>query len=85
MLIMLQSGGFGTYLLFAEDGQQLLIQTDWDFPGIATAFGWRPCPCGHTDGTVNCAHKTVSQMIAEAQQFLDGHIGESVADPGYFE
>jgi len=85
MKITLQAGDFGSYLLTAEDGQDRLIQTDWDFPGIASTFGWSPCECVATDGTVACVHKNAGQMIAEAQAFLDEHIGEDVADPGYFE
>lgn len=84
MKITLEEGDFGTYRLEAEDGRDLLIQTDFDFPGIAATFGWIPCPCGHTDGTVDCAHKTASAMIAEARAFLDANLGESVEDPGYF-
>jgi len=84
MLITLHSGDHCTYLLVAEDGRNFLIQTDWDFPGIASTFGWRPCHCGRTDGTVNCAHRTASEMISEAAEFLDEHLGESVEDPGYF-
>jgi hypothetical protein len=30
----------GCYRIEAEDGQDILIQTDWDFPGLATMFGW---------------------------------------------
>ncbi len=85
MKITLEQGDFGTYLVVAEDGQDILIQTDFDFPGIASTFGWSPCECGATDGTVDCGHKTASQMIAEAQRFLDENIGQSVEDPGYFE
>ncbi len=85
MTLTLQNGDFGAYLLIAEDGQELLVQTDWDFPGIASTFGWSPCACGATDGTVACAHKLVGVMIAEAQAFLDDHIGDQVEDPGYFD
>lgn len=85
MKITLQSGDFGSYLLVGDDSQNRLIQTDWDFPGIASTFGWSPCSCGATDGTVACAHKNAGQMIAEAQAFLDEHIGDDFADPGYFE
>jgi hypothetical protein len=85
MRITLQQGYFGTYLVVAGNGRDILIQTDFDYPSIASTFGWSPCVCGHTDGTVDCAHKTASQMIAEAQAFLDDHIGDSVEDPGYFE
>jgi hypothetical protein len=86
MKITLERGDFGfTYLLVAEDGRDILIQSDWDYPGTATTFGWRACECGATDGTVNCPHKTASEMIADAQAYLDEHIGESVEDPGYFQ
>jgi hypothetical protein len=85
MKITIQRGDFGfTYLLIAEDGREILIQSDWDYPGTAISFGWVPCEYGATDGTVDCLHKTASQMIAEAQAFLDDHIGDSVEDPGSF-
>jgi hypothetical protein len=84
MNITLESGDYGSYLLVAGDGRDVLIQTDGDFPGVASSFGWVPCPCGRTDGTVNCPHKAASAMIAEAAQYLDDHVGESVEDPGYF-
>lgn len=85
MKIRLEKGDFGfCYLLVAEDGRDILIQTDWEYPSMATSFGWKACSCGRTDGTVNCAHKTASQMIGEAQDFLDDHIGDSIEDPGYF-
>lgn len=86
MKITFARGDFGfTYLVVAEDGRDILIQSDWDYPGLASTFGWTPCECGTTDGTVDCPHKTASRMIAEAQEFLDRHIGDSVDDPGYFQ
>lgn len=84
MNITLESGDFGSYLLVADEGREVLIQTDRDFPGIASTFGWCPCECGATDGTVDCPHRAASAMIAEAAQYLDDHLGESVDDPGYF-
>ena len=84
MNIDLQSGDFGAYLLVADDGREVLIQSDWDFPSIASTFGWVPCECGHTDGTVDCLHKTTSIMIAEAAEYLGDYVGETVEDPGYF-
>jgi hypothetical protein len=82
--ITLEDGDFGTFILRASDGRTVLIQTDWDFPGVASTFGWSPCCCGRTDGTVNCSHRTVTEMISEAYEFLCEHIGDSVEDPGYF-
>lgn len=71
------------YLLRFEDGETRLFQTDWDFPGLASLFGWAPCDCGMTDGTVDCPHKTVDQMLGEAQEYLDAHVGDVTLDPGY--
>jgi len=56
-----------------------LIQSDWDFPGVASRMGFVPCACGATDGTVDCAHRTASEMIAAAYDFIRGHAGESFA------
>lgn len=85
MLVTLDRGQGGLYYtLTAEDGREVIFQTDWDFPGLASHFGYEPCECGATDGTVNCPHKTASDMIAAAQDFLDDHDGESIPDPGYF-
>jgi hypothetical protein len=44
-MIRLARGQFGTYLLqnLADDGSvagDLLVQTDYDYPGIAGDFGW---------------------------------------------
>lgn len=73
-----------SYILRAEDGRNLLFQTDWDYPSLAAAFGWTLCPCGETDGTVDCLQYTAADMIAEASIFLDARVGESIVDPGYF-
>jgi len=84
--ITLTAERFGCYLLTSEDGRDILIQTDWDHPSVATTFGWIPCKdCDSTDGTVDCDHKKASDMIQEASQYLDEHEGETVDDPGYFE
>jgi hypothetical protein len=68
-----------------NESETLLIQTDWDWPGVASTFGWRACrKCSDTDGTVDCAHKTASRMIQEAGKFIESHYGKRVSDPGYF-
>lgn len=74
-----------------NDGRDLLIQTDWDYPGFASTFGWSPCvgcDCrceGTTDGTVDCDKRTAGDMIQEAYEYLLEHEGEWVDDPGYFD
>jgi hypothetical protein len=84
MRITLLEGDFGTFLLRSEDGRDLLVQTDFDFPGVASTFGWSPCSCGETDGTVDCDHQAADDMIAEARDFLQERIGSTADDPGYF-
>lgn len=84
MKIVLEEGNISTFGLRAENGRTILVQSDWDFPGVAWAFGWSPCPCGATDGTIDCDHRSVSEMIASAHDFLRAHAGEATDDPGYF-
>ena len=84
MSITLLEGDCGTFLLVAQSGREILVQTDWDFPGLASTFGWSPCSCGATDGTVDCAHKTADEMIAAARDFLTAHVSDTADDPGYF-
>lgn len=67
-----------------NEEQTVLVQVDWDFPPLASNFGFVPCACGETDGTVNCPHKTASEMITEAAEYLDECEGQIVEDPGYF-
>ncbi len=47
------------------------IQSDWGYAYLASKLGWVPCTkCGATDGTVACLHRTVSEMLAEAYDYL---------------
>ena len=82
-MITLESDSLG-YLIVNDDGQKMYVQTDYDYPGVARTFGWCPCKCGFTDGTVNCKHRTATDMIVEARNYLDDHIGDTVEDRGYF-
>jgi hypothetical protein len=76
MKITLESGQFGwDYLIRAEDGQDVLVQTDCDYPGVAQTFGWTP-PKREDDP---------STLIGLAQAWLDEHIGATADDPGYFD
>ncbi len=64
---------------------QLFIQSDYDYPGIASSFGWQPfCKCKDTDGTISCKHKSATEHISDAYQYLCDNIGKKVEDPGYF-
>jgi len=68
-----------------NDADTVLIQTDWDFPGVASYIGWTPCTeCEMTDGTVDCNHRTATDMISEAYDYIRDHAEELFDDPGYF-
>jgi hypothetical protein len=84
MKITLEDGPFATFVIRAADGRTILVQTDWDYPGLAATFGWVACDFGDTDGTVDCLHRTASRMMREAYAYLSDHVGDSVDDPGYF-
>lgn len=61
-----------------EGSDTALVQSDWDFPGIASSMGHAPCEeCNETDGTVDCAHHGASDMISQAYDFIREHAGES--------
>lgn len=83
--------------IIAEDGRDLLVQTDWDWPGIARTFGWSPSrvkdaelfpECEHqgSDGTVDCptCGLKASRFIEAAREWIDDHDGDETEDPGYF-
>jgi hypothetical protein len=82
----------------ADNGADILIQTDWEWPGIAGTFGFSlssvqrddfetPCEHSGTDGTVTCAAcgLTAHDFIAAARDWLDANDGATAEDPGYFE
>jgi hypothetical protein len=73
--IRLEAGSFGwDYLIVNVDtGDDILVQTDWDYPGVASTFGWGD----YTDNP--------DEDIPAAQEFLDENIGAVMEDPGYFE
>lgn len=87
-MIRLEKGDFGfTYLIVDEDsGRDILVQSDYYYPSIARDFGWSH-EHGETDGTIDCpvCGKSVHEMINEAQEYLDEHIGDTTEDPGYFD
>ena len=86
MKITVEHAQFGLWLIKAEDGRDILAQLDLDFPGLAQNFGYVPCTqCGETDGTIDCAHRTVEEMIADAGEFLNEGMDLWIEDPGYFE
>ena len=84
MKIALRESDFGSFVVVGNKGRSILVQNDWDFPKLASVFGWLPCHCGTTDGTIDCEHRTARDMIGEAYDFLRAHSGDVTDDPGYF-
>lgn len=85
--------------ILGEGGRSILIQTDWDYPGTASTFGWdissvqdaereqfTPCRHQETDGTVDCKECGIKAgtFIAAAVDWLADNDGAQVEDPGYF-
>lgn len=64
-----------------NEADTILIQTDWDWPGVAGRMGWAP-PSGETDGTVDCpvTGTSASDMIQQARQWIEDRAGESFPD-----
>lgn len=77
-----------------NDGRSVFVQSDWEYPGIASTFGWSPsqvahssCPHDSTDGTVACRACGIKaeKFIAHAYDFLCENEGAIADDPGYFD
>lgn len=89
MRISYEGNRFGHYTITNDqDDRTIYVQTDFDYPGIASTFGWSPCcGSGRTDGTVRCPDcgAEVSDLIGSAIDFLDANEGSEVDDPGYFD
>ena len=80
-------------ILSEDEKKSILVQTDWDYPGVAITFGWNMCEVGenecehpHTDGTTDCPDcgLTAGYFIDCAREWLENHDGAIVDDPGYF-
>lgn len=86
--------------IIASDGKTTrLVQSDWDYPGVASTFGWTIqnvqkdddptynfCEHSGTDGTVDCKECgiTASEFITSAGNWLSDNDGVTAEDPGYF-
>ena len=60
-----------------KEQDTVLIQTDWDYPGVAGRMGFSLCH-SDTDGTVDCpvCGKTAGDMISSAYDHIADHAGE---------
>lgn len=65
-------------------GESVLVQVDWDFPGLAARLGWSPsrasgraCCSQQTDGTISCpvCGTDAAVYIRDAARWIDEHLG----------
>lgn len=91
--IQLDADCYGAVCKILQGSDSILVQTDYDAPGVASTFGWDisqvgSSNCRHrgTDGTIDCKEcgTTASAFIAAAIDFINDHDGDEVDDPGYF-
>jgi hypothetical protein len=66
---------FGLYDVATGESLEF-VQSDWDYAGLASRLGWQACECGATDGTVDCPHHSVSEMLSSAFDFLAEKAGD---------
>lgn len=61
-----------------KDDDTRLIDSDWDWPGLASSMGWQPCH-ERTDGTVDCpvCGKSAADLMADAYDFIEAREGQS--------
>lgn len=98
--IVLGAHSYGyTLTLEGDEGDwsSILVQSDYDYPGLASTFGWSVgqvpgapgnVTCYHdgTDGSIDCREcgRMTFEFIRDARGYLDRHVGDVVEDPGYF-
>lgn len=69
-----------------DTGKSIYYQTDYDYPRLVSELGGNVmCDCGETDGTVDCPHKTASDMITAADDWLFDNDGLEVDGRGSFD
>lgn len=73
-MITLQLNKPSGYLVVNDDGRNLLFNFDWDYPSLASNFGW----------PYQDSNEDISEQIKQAVEWLDDHIGDTAEDPGYF-
>ena len=86
----------GQIVCAEHPSETLLVQTDRDYPAVASSFGWsirnvqrgnKKCDHESTDGSVDCQEcgLSVTEFINTAADFLRDNNGIEADDPGYFD
>lgn len=75
-----------SYTLAHADGREIKVNTDWQFPSIASLAGWSPClrcrrVCqDESDGTIDCVRRSAFEHILDAAAYLENNIGRRIRD-----
>ncbi len=72
MIVTLESHPFGCYIVRGDSGESCFLQSADDMPRLAEAFGWFPSQT-----------RDYGEMVSDARDFLDEHVGSRAIDPGY--
>jgi hypothetical protein len=86
--VKLEEGDFESDFILRnlETNQVIKIQSEDEYCSAARYFGWSACKkCDMTDGSVDCKHHKIKEMISDAKKWLEAKIGEITDDPGWFE
>jgi hypothetical protein len=94
MKISIEKYDIGYLIANDQDGRRVLVQLDYEFPGLARTFGWSisaaipGCRENHdqTDGSIACpaCGTSAGVFISKASEFLEEG-PDPIEDPGYFE
>lgn len=77
MKVRLESDRYGFYYLEAENGESIMVQTDYYRIPIAEHFGW--------DGyDPTLGSDKLEYQINSATEYLDSMCGKEIEDPGLF-
>ena len=79
MQVTLTAPDYGGFVLTNADGGEYYVQMDYECPRLANDLGMldATCSCGLTDGTVDCEHRTVDDMIEQASYWLFDRDGDT--------
>jgi len=73
--------------LFNDSNDDFYPITEQEYCSVARYFiGWKACSqCDETDGSVACEHRSVGEMLREAEELCWAKcIGIKIQDPGWF-
>ena len=86
MMVKLESMDHaGNVTIRRDDGKSYTVGEE-GWCSVARYYGWKACTeCDETDGSVDCAHHTTSEMLVSAGDHIADHVGDETDDPGWWD